>query len=191
MNLKSNPMARNQNIVIQNLKDEILIYDLIENKVFCLNKSVAMVWEKCDGLHDLFLIQHKLELETRQKIPAEMVVLAIDQLKKNGLLAGEEMGEVLRASSRREMIRKAALATAMALPVIFQLVAPMPTSAQSCVVPGGAAAGTPVNQFVDAGGCQFLLQGQCCSGSLTNYVFNPCCSFPLVEGTGICTGVCV
>ena len=189
MNSKSNPFARNRNVVIQNLSNEILIYDLTENKLFCLNETVAMVWQECDGTNDIISIHAKLEMERRQKIPQEMIVLAIDQLKKNGLLA-EVVSESLSATSRREMIRKVALATAIALPVISQMVAPMPASAQSCAVPGGAVPGTPVNQFVDAGGCQFLLQDQCCSGAVTNYVFTECCSFPPVGGVGICTGVC-
>ncbi len=51
MSTENKPLSRKSNIVVQHLKDETLIYDLDRNKAFCLNETVAIVWELCDGDH--------------------------------------------------------------------------------------------------------------------------------------------
>lgn len=43
------PKARNKNIVVQLLNKETLIYDLIDNKAFCLNETSSIVFNACDG----------------------------------------------------------------------------------------------------------------------------------------------
>jgi hypothetical protein len=40
---------RKQGLVIKELPDEVLVYDLDRNKAHCLNHSAAEVWERCDG----------------------------------------------------------------------------------------------------------------------------------------------
>jgi hypothetical protein len=43
------PLARREKLVVQNLGDETLIYDLDENRAYCLNETAARVWQFCDG----------------------------------------------------------------------------------------------------------------------------------------------
>jgi hypothetical protein len=43
MTSQNNPKNRKNDIVIQELKDEILIYDLTTNKAYCLNETSAAV----------------------------------------------------------------------------------------------------------------------------------------------------
>jgi hypothetical protein len=43
------PCARKAGLVIQDMPDEVLVYDLDTNKAHCLNKSAAFVWRSCDG----------------------------------------------------------------------------------------------------------------------------------------------
>ena len=38
-------LAKKDNIVVQKLDDETLVYDRKENKAFCLNETSALVWE--------------------------------------------------------------------------------------------------------------------------------------------------
>jgi len=42
-------MARQNGIVVQEMPDEVLVYDLDSNKAHCLNQSAALVWKSCDG----------------------------------------------------------------------------------------------------------------------------------------------
>lgn len=43
------PEARHSNIVVRELEDELLIYDLLIHKAYCLNQTSAMVYRLCDG----------------------------------------------------------------------------------------------------------------------------------------------
>jgi hypothetical protein len=50
------PEARTNNLVVQDLGNEILIYDLIANKACCLNETSAIVWQAChqkESFHQL------------------------------------------------------------------------------------------------------------------------------------------
>ncbi len=49
MNEVHKPEARKDGLVIQDLPEEILVYDLNTNKAHCLNQTAAYVWQVCDG----------------------------------------------------------------------------------------------------------------------------------------------
>jgi hypothetical protein len=50
---KNKPQGRQDNLVVQELNGEVLIYDLKVNKAFCLNDTSAQVWQACDGQNRL------------------------------------------------------------------------------------------------------------------------------------------
>ena len=43
------PVARQEGLVIQEMPDEVLVFDLKTNKAHCLNETAAFVWKACDG----------------------------------------------------------------------------------------------------------------------------------------------
>ncbi len=43
------PIARKEGLVIQEMPEEVLVYDLDTNKAHCLNQTAAFVWKSCDG----------------------------------------------------------------------------------------------------------------------------------------------
>jgi hypothetical protein len=43
------PTARTSGLVVQDVPNEVLVYDLESNKAHCLNQTAAMVWRACDG----------------------------------------------------------------------------------------------------------------------------------------------
>ena len=49
MNNPQYPIARKNGLVVQEVPDEVLVYDLDTNKAHCLNKTAAAVWQSCDG----------------------------------------------------------------------------------------------------------------------------------------------
>ena len=40
------PVARKSGLVVQEMPDEVLVYDLNSNKAHCLNQTAASVWKK-------------------------------------------------------------------------------------------------------------------------------------------------
>ena len=49
MQLINYPKTRQNDLVVQELPDEVLIYDLKNNKAYCLNHTAAFVWQHSDG----------------------------------------------------------------------------------------------------------------------------------------------
>ena len=181
------PKTRDENIVVQEFANEVLIYDLIINKAYCLNKTSAMIWQLCDGTHSIAEINQKLSQQSNQSIPEDLIWLALKDFKKENLLQQDEEIEInFNGLSRRQIIKKVGLASMVMLPIISSIVAPGAAYAASiapCVNPGGAAPGTVVNTCNFIFACNNILPPQCCSGRTTFTVTN--CSAPN-PGSGVC-----
>ena len=134
------PVARKENLVIQEASDEVLVYDLKTNKAHCLNSTAAFVWRACDGANSIDEISQQLTEKAGSQVPAELVWLAIDQLQEKELLSmGASLSE--KGSSRRDVLKKMGLAAVVALPVVASLVAPksaMASTSCTCTNPGTA-----------------------------------------------------
>jgi hypothetical protein len=128
------PLARKDELVIQEVAGEILIYDLRSDKAICLNQTSALVWQHCDGEQNISDIASKIKNELNASVSDELVWFAVNQLEKENLLANQEkIPNKFNDLSRREVIKKIGLTSMVALPVISSLVAPMAVHAQSCL----------------------------------------------------------
>ena len=43
------PETARDEVLIEALGDELVVYDLVRHRAHCLNKSAALVWRHCDG----------------------------------------------------------------------------------------------------------------------------------------------
>lgn len=157
------PRSRRDKIVVQQLDDEVLVYDLKIHKAYCLNKTAAIVFNACDGQTTFD------ELKREYKFTDDLIYLALDELKSQRLIA-DDYRSTLAGISRREAIRKVGLASVVALPIVTGLVAPRAADAQSvaCVVSGQPC--IPGGAEVFPG----VTQGNCCSGCVCNPAGNLC-----------------
>src|SRR5690349_15388184 len=80
------PEARQEDLVIEGLGDETLVYDLRTHRAHCLNRTVALIWNHCDGKSTAAEIGGILEREFRAKADTELIWFALNQLYKAGLL---------------------------------------------------------------------------------------------------------
>ena len=105
------PQARDAGLVIEELDDELLVYDLERHKAHCLNSTAALVWRQCDGKTGVDGIAAHLRTETRMPIDDEVVLVALRKLGKANLL--RERVTMPKAfefgSSRRDLLKKLAL----------------------------------------------------------------------------------
>ncbi|MDT4953360.1 MAG: hypothetical protein QOJ02_1498 [Acidobacteriota bacterium] len=153
------PLARTDQLVIRELPDELLVYDLDRHKAHCLNRASTLVWKHCDGKTTVAEAARLLERELATLVDDDDVVwLALGQLRRFHLLE-EESGTILgRKVSRRDLVRKY-LPAALALPVILSI--PSPTSAQAvsgaCAAANGRPNGCACASFTQC-------QSNCCSG---------------------------
>jgi hypothetical protein len=118
-----NPMARQTGLVVQEMPDEVLVYDLDTNKAHCLNQSAALVWKSCDGKNSVMDIVREFESTGAGQVSEDFVWLAIDQLNENGLLENK-VSPRFHGQSRRQVLKTIGLASIVAVPVIASLVAP-------------------------------------------------------------------
>jgi hypothetical protein len=125
------PIARDERIVVQELADELLVYDLNTDKAHCLNQTAAFVWKACNGTNTIAEIVSSLEMQTGSQVPENLVWLAIDQLNERKLLR-ENMSKKFSGESRRLVLKKIGLASVVALPVIYSLIAPTAALAVAC-----------------------------------------------------------
>jgi hypothetical protein len=169
------PKSRQSEVVVQELENEILIYDLKINKAYCLNETSALVWQLSDGTNHVSEIRHILTKKLKMPVSEELVWLALDQLKKDNLLENGDALEInFSGLNRRQIIKKVGLASLVTLPVISSLFAPTATMAASgCVNPGGAAAGTPLG---GAGGTGMCSTPGIANATCTAVRGNLCCS---------------
>jgi len=147
------PRARAEGVVVRELPEEVLVYDLDTHKAVCLNSTAAAVWRLCDGRRTASDIRRSLEKSSGGVVPEELVWLALEQLGRDQLLDARVMRPAeLVGLSRRELIKRVVLATVIAIPAVASIVAPTPAQASSCL-PSGASCGTGT---------------QCCSTTCSN-----------------------
>jgi hypothetical protein len=128
------PRARTKDLVIRELGDETLVYDLVSDKAHCLNQSAALVWKSCDGKTTAEKAARALSEKFGAPVDKEVVWLAIDQLRRFDLVESHEPTVPVRSVSRRSLVLKYAPAV-LALPVVMSIVAPTPAQTASCVCP--------------------------------------------------------
>jgi len=132
------PRMRKQNLIVDELPEEVLVYDLDRHKAHCLNRTAALVWRRCDGKTAPREIARRLQRELDQPFNEEMVWLALRQLNKINLLAEPvSLPPKLAGMSRREMVRNLGIAATVPL-VITSIVAPTAGQAATCIPLNGA-----------------------------------------------------
>lgn len=154
------PLLRTENLVVKELPNEILIYDLENNKAYCLNETARAVMQKCNGSVTVGEVVTSLNATLKTPVNEEMVWLAVDQLKKAGLFKGDfEVPIQTSRVSRRKMLQAAA-ALGLALPMVTSLVAPSAIHAQSrCIPIEGGQCNLQVNDCCPPAVCIDIGQG--------------------------------
>lgn len=181
--IKKYPASRYENLVVQEVKGEVLIYDLKTNKAYCLNETSALVWELCDGHKSVLEISRAMTEKLKIPVTEDLVWLALQELKKNKLTFAEELPVRFEGLSRREVIRQVGFASMVALPLVSSLIAPPAAQAQSAGACGAAGqvccSGSSCNTGLSCGGggvtntccipnfstVTCTSSAQCCSGS--------------------------
>jgi hypothetical protein len=130
--MTNKPVSRQSDILVQEVDDELLIYDLRINKAYCLNHTSALVFQLSDGAKTASEISELMSQKLGILVSEDLVWLALQDLEKENLLGNsDELTGVLANLSRREIVKKAGLASMAALPIIASIIAPGAAAAQS------------------------------------------------------------
>ena len=134
-------LARRQGLVVQELADEVLMYDLKRHKAHCLNRTAAFVWNHCDGQTTVDEIAKLMATEWDTPVSEDAVWVSIDKLSKADLLEERVALPPAKAGlSRRSAMRQLGFGAMLAVPVVMSLVSPpaaqaasVPVACQSCI----------------------------------------------------------
>jgi hypothetical protein len=123
------PRARQNDILVEQVGDETIVYDGGRHEAHSLNRSASLVWQHSDGEHSVPQLAELLGAELGIEPDDALVDYALDRLANAHLLENEPTVSL----SRRDAVRRLTLAgaAAVALPVVLSMVAPTEAMAAS------------------------------------------------------------
>jgi hypothetical protein len=116
-------LARSADVVLEELPDELLVYDLKRHRAHCLNRAAAAVFRACDGRRDLAALVAEAQKTLGPDADEELVHAALEELSRARLIEHAPA----RPVSRRKVLRALALA-----PAVLSILAPRAAQAASC-----------------------------------------------------------
>lgn len=129
------PAARRTGLLVRDLADEVIVYDLERHEAHCLNRTAAVVFRAADGSRSLDEIGALLGDGFDRAERETAVRMALDQLVEARLLEAGVATEPGGGITRRSALRRTGLGAALLLPAIASVVAPTPAeAAATCVL---------------------------------------------------------
>jgi len=180
------PTARRDDLVVQETDDEVLVYDLKTNKASCLNSTASLVWKQCDGTKNVEEITEAVSAAVEATVSEDLVKLALSELSTNRLLVRPHSEDSFPDRlSRRQLVKKIGLSSAIAVPVVISLLAP-PAYAQASACNIGVTCTCTISGM-DAGGfgmaCAPPNTGGCSTATM-------CVCLAQNNGNPVSPGVC-
>jgi Coenzyme PQQ synthesis protein D (PqqD) len=153
------PAAREEGLIIQEMADEVLVYDRERYKAHCLNKTAALVWRHCDGKTTVTDIARLIGDELQLPVGEELIWLGVEQLQQAHLLGeGTRRVSPQGGMSRRKALQKLGWAAAVGLPLVTSIIAPRAVEASTCSIVCASS-----SQCISTPGCP----PTCSAGSCT------------------------
>lgn len=131
------PRARQHGIVVQDVLDEVLVYDQERFEAHCLNQSAGTIWRLCDGRSTPDAIAARASEQLGTTVALDVVWHALYQLEEFKLLeAGDSALSVVAPVTRRQLMTTLTRA-GLALPLIVGVAAPAAAQSGSTGPTGG------------------------------------------------------
>ena len=123
------PLARSEDLVVEEVGNDLLVYDLYADKAHSLSAPAARVWQRCDGKTSIETLSAELDMDT------DAVSRALDELNGCELLDTGPAESGATGTTRREAsIKLAKVGGAVAAaPLIVSLA--LPATAAATVTP--------------------------------------------------------
>ncbi len=137
-----------EDLIFEELRDELMIYDSRRNQAFCLNPTATFVWKHSDGNTTVAEMASSLGKKLDAAVDEQVIWFALDQFSKDGLLApSTTLPGSVAGVTRRTLLRKMGVG-AIALPAVTSLlVSPVKAHASSMAPsptpPGGDPGSIP------------------------------------------------
>jgi len=128
-----NALARTDNIFIQSLPSEVILYDGNSHRAHCVNETVFKVWQNADGSKSVDELAKLMSRDLNATCSREIVLLALEDLRTANLLQDVAAPKNVELPSRRDIARKLSIGglSLSLLPFIASMVVPTPAMARS------------------------------------------------------------
>src|SRR5215510_129721 len=101
------PKARQEGLLVQEVGDELAVYDRESHRAHRLNQTAAVVWRHCDGQRSVDDLTAVLQKDLSPMADHELVLLALDRLSAAHLLETPVVRPAEESRlSRRAVVRK-------------------------------------------------------------------------------------
>jgi len=151
------PKARNRDLLIEDVGDELLIFDIGSNRAHCLNGSAAAIWQHCDGTRSIATLAEHLFPGLEPTDGQRLIGVGVARLRRRRLVENSTTDASVDLS-KRHMVKKMAIlaaAAGFAAPIVSSVLAPTPAHAFTCL----------------GRGMPCMANGQCCSGLCSGTCF--------------------
>jgi len=142
------PKSQKKGLVVKELADETLVYDLKRHRAYCLNRAASLVWNACDGHTSVSQIAATLQGDMDLAASESVVWLALKRLSSARLLEPDAPVATLARQYTRRQVLITVGAVAL-IPIVLSIVAPTAAQAATCATSCvGLPQGTPCNPTV-------------------------------------------
>src|SRR5580704_15877966 len=121
------PKARSEDLLIEEVAGELLIYDVSTDRAHCLNESAAAIWRHCDGNSSVDKLAKHLFPSLAPSDAKSLVGVGLERLRRRRLVASSTTRSPAVDLSKRQLLKKVALMAAAAgvvAPLVSSVVAP-------------------------------------------------------------------
>jgi hypothetical protein len=126
------PHARQEELLLTEVGDELVVYDLERHRVHQLNRTAALVWRGCNGHRSVADLTKLLQRKLDPAADEALVWKPLERLAKARLLREPSARPASSARlTRRQALRKLSRSAALVFlaPVVTSITAPTPLQA--------------------------------------------------------------
>jgi hypothetical protein len=124
--VKPKSLSRDQ-LIVEELGTELMIYDQKRNHAFCLNQKAALVFQYSDGKTTVAGLAARLTQMLGEPVGEKTIQFALQSLSQDGLLEPLDVPPIVTAGmTRREVMQKIGVRAAVALPLVTALMVATP-----------------------------------------------------------------
>jgi hypothetical protein len=155
MKRETYPQKIERNILTQKVGDELLLYDEERHQAFCLNPVCTSVWTLCDGNSSLTAIARAASSESSVAVDEQIVMLAIQELRRDGLVEPLQEAIAIPTISRRDVVQRLGKGAAILIPMVVAIAAPTAAQAYNGCVDCDLRSGHPRPGTTTSGSMRF------------------------------------
>ena len=110
---QEHPKARSENLLVEEVAGELLIYDVSNNRAHCLNESAAAIWRHCDGSRSIGKLAKHLFPNLEASGAQRLVGVGVERLRRRRLVESSVAAPPAVDLSKRQLLKKVAILAAV------------------------------------------------------------------------------